>query len=242
MKIRGLPPAAKFLFFGALGGGVAAAAIRVPEAMHWHTTDVVCLCGLAVAILVTELFSIPLRIRSETLNFMLTDAAYVAGLILVRPSVLTFAVLAAVVAGQLIKRWDVRKVAFNVGTYLMGMTAAQFIVQAMQGPSPVPAREAMTWLAAAIGMGAFALVNVVMVSGIISLVERKSFAQVVAPTVGLELVHRAGNLAIGLTCTVLYTVDALALPPAVLSVGLAFLAYQAWVRTIGERDRLRVLH
>src|SRR5919197_2161384 len=128
MKIRGLPPAAKFLFFGALCGGVASAAIRVPEAMHWHTTDVVGLCGLAGAILVTELFSIPLRIRSETLNFMLTDAASVAGLILVRPSVLTFAVLAAVFAAQLIKRWDILKVAFKVATYLIGVTAAQYIL------------------------------------------------------------------------------------------------------------------
>src|SRR5437764_14914379 len=122
MKIRGLPPAAKILFIATLGGGVAATAARLPQAVRWHATDVVALCGLAAAILVTELFSVPLRMRTETLNFMLTDAAYVAGLILVRASVLTFAILVAVFAGQLIKRWDVRKVAFNVATYLVGMT------------------------------------------------------------------------------------------------------------------------
>src|SRR5438552_18206701 len=103
MKIRGLPPAAKTLFFAALVGGVVAAAIRIPDATRWDATDLVGLCGLAAAILATELFSVPLRMRSETLNFMLTDAAYVAGLILVRSSVLTFAILVAVFAGQLIK-------------------------------------------------------------------------------------------------------------------------------------------
>src|SRR5919197_2134955 len=242
MKIRGLPPAAKFLFFGALGVGVAAAAIRVPEAMHWHTTDVVGLCGLAGAILVTELFSIPLRIRTETLNFMLTDAAYVAGLILVRPSVLSFALLAAVFAAQLIKRWDVLKVAFNVATYLIGVTAAQYIVAGLAGPATEHTREPLTWGAAALGMVAFATVNVVLVSGIISLVERKSFVKVVAPTIGLELAHRAGNVAIGLTFAVLYTVSKLALPPAALIVALAFVAYHGWVKAIQERDRLRVLH
>src|SRR5919197_5408358 len=242
MKIRGLPPAARSLFFAALGGGVAVAAIRLPQAVTWNAKDVVALCGLAAAILATELFSVPLKMRTETLNFMLTDAAYVAGLILVRPSVLTFAVLSAVFAGQLIKRWDVLKVAFNVATYLIGMTAAQYIVAGLAGPTMARTHEALTWGAAAIGMVAFATVNVVLVSGIISLVERKSFVKVVAPTIGLELAHRAGNVAIGLAFAVLYTVSRLALPPAALIVALAFLAYQGWVQAIRERDRLRVLH
>jgi PAS domain S-box-containing protein len=242
MKIRGLPRAAKILFFATLGGGIAATAIRVPDAMRWDATDVVALCGLAAAILATELFSVPLRLRTETLNFMLTDAAYVAGLILVRSSVLTFALLGAVFAGQLIKRWDVRKVAFNVGTYLVGMTAAQFIVQGLQGEAPAPAGKALTWGAAILGMAAFAAVNMVLVSGIIALVERKSFAKMVAPTLGLELAHRAGNVAIGLTSAVVYTFKPWALPPAALIVGLAFLAYQAWAEAIRERNRLRVLH
>src|SRR5919204_2094659 len=242
MKIRGLPPAAKFLFFATLGGGVAVAAIRLPQAVTWNAKDVVALCGLAAAILITELFSVPLKLRTETLNFMLTDAAYVAGLILVRPSVLTFAVLSAVFAGQLIKRWDVLKVAFNVATYLIGMTAAQYIVAGLAGPTMGRTHEALTWGAAALGMVAFAAVNVVLVSGIISLVERKSFVRVVSPTIGLELAHRAGNVAIGLTFAVLYTVSKLALPPAALIVALAFVAYHGWVQAIRERDHLRVLH
>jgi signal transduction histidine kinase len=244
MRIRTLSPAARFLFFATITGGVAAAAIRVADVSRWDGSDLLALAGLAAAILVTELFSVPLRLRTETLNFMLTDAAYIAGLILVRPSVLTFALVAGVFTGQLLKRWDVRKVAFNVGVYLVGITGAQFIVRAVAGFAPLAAREPRTWVAAVLGMGGFAVANVVLVSGIISLVlvERKSFARVVAPTLGLEAAHRAGNVAIGLTFAVLYKVNALALPPAALIVGLAFIAYQGWVAAISERDRLRVLH
>src|SRR5437764_8219527 len=242
MRMRTLSPAARLLFFAAICGGVAAAAIRLPNVAHWHGTDVLALGGLAAAILVTELFSVPLRLRTETLNFMLTDAAYIAGLILVRPSVLSLGLVAGVVAGQLMKRWDVRKLAYNVGGYLSGITAAQFIVRAVAGTAPLAAREPRTWAAAVLGMAAFAVINVVLVSGIISLVERKSFAHVVAPTLGLEVAHRAGNVAIGLMFAVLYKVSPLALPPAALVVGLAFLAYQGWVAAIRERDGLRVLH
>ena len=139
------------------------------------------------------------------------------------------------------KRWDVRKVAYNVGVYLVGITAAQAIVRAVAGSAPLGPKDPKTWAAAVLGMSAFAVVNVVLVSGIISLVERKSFARVVAPTLGLEVAHRAGNVAIGLTFAVLYKVNALALPPAALVVALAYLAYQGWVAAIRERDRLRVL-
>src|SRR5919204_2510678 len=241
MRMRTLSPAARFLFFATISGGVAAAAIRVADVSRWDGSDVLALGGLTAAILVTELFSVPLRLRTETLNFMLTDAAYIAGLVLVRPSVLTFAVVAGVFVGQLLKRWDVRKIAFNVGVYLVGITGAQYIVRAIAGTAPLAAREPRTWVAAVLGMAAFAVANVVLVSGIISLVERKSFARVVGPTLGLEAAHRAGNLAIGLTFAALYKVNALALPPAAIVVGLAFIAYQGWVAAIRERDRLRVL-
>src|SRR5919202_95916 len=242
MMAQMLPRVARSLFVVTTAAGIAAAAIRITDATRWDAHDVVALCGLAAAILVTELFSVPLKMRTETLNFMLTDAAYVAGLMLVRPSVLTFALLAGVFAAQLIKRWDVRKVAFNVATYLVGMTGAEFVVRAIQPNAIEHAQSPLTWGAVAAGMAAFAAVNVVLVSGIISLVERKPFGKVLAPTLGLELAHRAGNLAIGLTFAVLYTVSALAVPPAVLVVALAFVAYHGWVQTIGERDRLRVLH
>src|SRR5438105_15934993 len=193
MRIRTLPPPARLLFFVTLAGGVAAAAVRVADVTRLDRSDLLALVGLAAAILVTELFSVPLRLRTETLNFMLTDAAYIAGLILVRPSVLTFAVVAGVFAGQLLKRWDVRKVAFNVGVYLVGITAAQLIVRAIAGSAPLATREPRTGVAAVAGMAAFAVANVILVSGIIALVERKSFAKVVAPTLGLEAAHRAGN-------------------------------------------------
>src|SRR2546423_13468439 len=100
MRMRTLSPAARLLFFAAICGGVAAAAIRIPDVAHWHGTDVLALGGLAAAILVTELFSVPLRLPTETPNFMLTDAAYIARLIPVPPRVLRLRPVAGGLAGR----------------------------------------------------------------------------------------------------------------------------------------------
>src|SRR5919202_4800197 len=120
MKLRTLPRGARILFGITLAAGAGAVAIRAPEATTWTGSDLLTLAGLALATFVTEQFSLPLRLRTETLNFTLTDAAWTAGLILARPSVLIAAVVVGVVAGQRIKRWEALKIAFNVATYVVG--------------------------------------------------------------------------------------------------------------------------
>src|SRR2546422_9423273 len=127
MKIKSLPLAARILLFGTVLGGLAAVIVRVPSAMRWSRSDLLAAAGLAVSIFITEQFSVPLRIKNETLNFTLADAAWTTGLLLVHPSVLTVALVAGVLAGQLAKRWDPIKVAFNMGAYVVGITAAEVI-------------------------------------------------------------------------------------------------------------------
>src|SRR5213592_1254854 len=104
MKLKALPLRARILLLAVVAGGAACVGLRVPQAIHWTHTDVVNLVALAVAICVCEQFSVPLRLRSETLNFTLADAAWAAGLVLAHSSVLTVALMAGVLAGQLIKR------------------------------------------------------------------------------------------------------------------------------------------
>ena len=150
MKLRTLSVGARCVIAGTLLAGAGAVALRIPETATWTRPDVLTLVGLTLAILVTEQFSVPLRLRTETLNFTLTDAAFTAGLILARPGVLTLALLAGVVAGQLMKRWDAVKVAFNVGTYLIGITGAEIMYHAF---GPAGARDPEAWGAAGAGPG-----------------------------------------------------------------------------------------
>src|ERR671932_1456687 len=106
MKLRTLPRGARILFGITLAAGAGAVAIRVAEATTWNGADLLTLAGLALATFVTEQFSVPLRLRTETLNFTLTDAAWTAGLILARPGVLVTAVALGVVVGQRAKHWE----------------------------------------------------------------------------------------------------------------------------------------
>ena len=239
MKLRSLPLGARVLIAATVVAGVGAVILRVPEAAGWTRPDVLTLAGLALAILVTEQFSVPLRLRTETLNFTLTDAAFTAGLILARPSVLTVAVLCGVVAGQLMKRWDGLKVAFNVGTYLIGITGAEIVYHAF---GPTGARDPQAWGAAAAAMAVFAVVNIVLVTSIVSRVERKPASRLIESTLALDLAHRAGNTAIGVAFALVRTVSPLIVPPVLVCLALAYLAYEAWVETLRERDEIRTLY
>ena len=239
MKIKNLPIAARILLGGMVLGGLAGIALRVPSAFNFTGSDLLALVALAVAVFVTEQFSVPLRIRNETLNFTLADAAWTTGLILVEPGVLTLGLVAGVVAGQLAKRWDPVKVAFNTGAYVVGITAAEFIYHAFD---PQRATEPTAWAAAALAMVAFAAVNVGAVSGIIALIERKAFSKVALPSLGLDAVHRLGNVAIGIAFAALRTISVYSLPLVAAPLGLAFMAYRAWVAALRERDQLQALH
>jgi signal transduction histidine kinase len=238
MKIKSLPLAARILLFGTVLGGLAGVIVRVPSALRWSRSDLLAAAGLAVAIFIAEQFSVPLRIKKETLNFTLADAAWTTGLLIVHPSVLTVALVVGVLAGQLAKRWDPVKVAFNMGAYVIGITAAEVIYHAFD---PQSASNPRAWAAAALAMAAFAAINVVAVSGIITLVERKPFSKVALPSLGLDAVHRLGNAAIGIACAALRTISLYSLPLVIVPLGLAFMAYRAWVEAIRERDQLRVL-
>ena len=239
MKLRSLSVGARCVIAGTLLAGAGAVALRIPETATWTRPDVLTLVGLTLAILVTEQFSVPLRLRTETLNFTLTDAAFTAGLILARPGVLTLALLAGVVAGQLMKRWDAVKVAFNVGTYLIGITGAEIMYHAF---GPAGARDPEAWGAAGAAMALFAVVNIALVSSIVSLVERKPPARLIESTLALDLAHRAGNTVIGVAFALVRTVSPFIVPPVLVCLALAYLAYEAWVEMLRERDEIRNLY
>ena len=239
MKLRSLSLGARVLIGATMLAGAGATALRMPEATTWTHADVLALIGLGLAILVTEQFSVPLRLRTETLNFTITDAAFAAGLILARPSVVTVAVLWGVVGGQLMKRWDALKVAFNVGTYLIGITGAEIVYHAF---GPTGARDPEAWGAAAAAMAVFAVVNIVLVSSILSIIERKSAARLIESTLALDLAHRAGNTTIGVAFAVVRTVSPLIAAPVLICLALAYLAYESWVETLRERDEIRTLY
>jgi PAS domain S-box-containing protein len=234
-----LPLSARLLIFSTLTVGAFALGLRLADASAWSPNDLLAFAGLTVAIVVAEQFSIPLRHRTETVNFSLTDGLWAAALPLARPSVLTCSVAAGVLIGQAARRWAPLKIAFNVGQFLVGITVAELAFRALHPGTPL---QPWTWAAVAIAMSAYFLVNSSLVVLVVSMVERKRFLTVLVPPLGLNVLHWAGNTALGVLGAILWATNPAGLPLLVFPMVLSYLAYRQWVRTVRERNRMRDLY
>jgi len=225
----------RVLILAVAAGGIAVVAARVPDIASWNAKDLAAFLVLAVGIVVTEQFQIPLRYGSETLNFSLTEALWVGALVLARPSVVTLAVGAGILAGQAAHRWAPHKVAFNVGQFLIALTAAQLIFGAMRDPG---AASAWTLGAAGLGMAAYAALNSSLVALVISFAAGRPFGAVFLPPLRTNLLHFAGNTALGLAGAVAFSVSPASTLLLVLPVGISFLGYASLVEHLRSTEPL----
>src|SRR6266545_4566043 len=234
-----LPISARLLILSTGAAAVYALGVRLADAPSWTMKDVLAFAALTVAIAVAEQFSIPLRHRTETVNFSLTDALWAAALPLAHPSVLTFAVAAGVLVGQVARRWAPLKIAFNVSQFVVGITLAEIAFQGLRPGTPL---QPWTWAAVAIAMSAYFLVNASLVVLVVSLVERKRFLTVLLPPLGLNVLHWLGNTALGVLGAILWATNPAGLPLLAFPMVMSYLAYRQWVRTVRERNRMRDLY
>ncbi|HSL67360.1 MAG TPA: hypothetical protein VK977_04305, partial [Actinomycetota bacterium] len=163
-----LPISARRLILCSAAAAALALGVRLADVPSWTMKDVLAFAALTVGIAVAEQFSIPLRHRTETVNFSLTDALWAAALPLAHSSVLTFAVAAGVLVGHVARRWAPMKIAFNVSQFVVGITLAEIAFHALGPGTPL---QPWTWAAVAIAMSAYFLVNANLVVLVVSLVE-----------------------------------------------------------------------
>ena len=233
------PLSARILILATLTAGAFAVGVRISDIPGWNEADVLAFAGLSLAIAVAEQFSIPLRHRTETVNFSLTDGLWAAALPLARPSVLTFSVVAGVLVGQTVRRWAPLKIAFNVGQFAVGITVAEVLFGALHAGTPL---QPWTWAAVALAMSAYFVVNANLVVLVVSLVEGKRFMTVFLPPVALNVFHWAGNTALGILGAILWATGPEGLPLLALPMGLSYVAYRQWVRSLRERNQMRGLY
>src|SRR5947207_14871478 len=88
-------------------------------------------------------------------------------------------------------------------------------------------------------MLAYFVVNVVTVALVISFAERQTFLSVLLPPLHLNLMHWAGNIAIGILGAIVYVNKPLALPLLLVPAALSYFAYRAWVQGLRQRDGMR---
>jgi hypothetical protein len=173
-----MPPTARLLIVFVVVAGAAVAAARIPAAVHWSSGDLLTFVALAGLVGIAQQFTIPIRHGGETENLDTTDAVLAAGLLLAEPGVLTLAVAAGIFGGQAARGWSLYKIGFNVGQDLFAITATLFVYGALR----TSADEPQSWLAAALGMGVYFVINAGVVALVISLVQRKPYRSVLLPS------------------------------------------------------------
>jgi signal transduction histidine kinase len=227
-----IPLAARLLILSVVLAGAAIVAVRIPEAAHWSWGDLLIFFALAGAVAIAQQFTIPIRHGGETENLDMTDAVWAAGLLLAEPGAITLAIAAGIFAGQSARGWSPYKIAFNVGQDILAITAALLVYGAL-GTS---AGDPQSWVAAALGMGAYFVINAGMVALVISLVGRKSYRSVLLPSAGLNLLQWSANVALGILVAVVIMAEPAALPLLAVPLLLSYLTYRGWLRGVRERE------
>jgi hypothetical protein len=221
---------ARILLALVVAGGAVCLGARLPDVAGWSATDLLVFAVLTVGIVLTEQFQVPVRFGVETMNFSVTEALWIGVLLSSRSSVVTMAVAAGIATGQVARRWATYKVAFNVGQFLLALTAAEVIVGALRSPELL---QPATFGAVALGMAAYAVINAGLIAGIISLASGQSLRSVLIPPLEENVLHFAANTALGLAAAVLWQAAPASVAVLVLPLALSLVAYRVLLKNIG---------
>jgi PAS domain S-box-containing protein len=237
---RELPAPARRVMVGFALLGLGSVAIRIPQLASWSWTEVVTALALAVAAAVSEQFTVAVSHQTETENFSVTDALWVPALILAPPSVLTVGVLVGTLAGHAFRRWSWYKVLFNASQFVVAITAAELVYALFVRAFSIPeAFVLMTWVACVVAMACYLTINELAVALIISRVEDVSLRRIVMLPGGLNLLHAAGNLTIGMLAALVWRTGPVGLPLLVAPIFLSFFAYRGWLQNKREEEQRR---
>jgi hypothetical protein len=232
--VNKLPLPARTLVALVAAGGTGCLVANLPGLTRWDRADVLVFLLLAAGVVIGEQFQLPVRFGSERLNLSLTEAVWVGALVLARASVVTMAVAVGVFIGHALRRRAPFKVAFNVGQFVLALTAAELIVGAVRGTEVL---GPMSFLAVGLGMAAYAAVNAGLVALAISQAQGKRLRTVLFPPLPENAVHFAANTALGLIAAVLWHAAPQALPILLLPVGMCFVAVRALLQNVGAPER-----
>jgi signal transduction histidine kinase len=234
---RPLPVAARLLIGAFVIAGAALVAVRLPDVADWSWENLVVCLVLAAAVVVAQQLTIPIRHGGETENLDTTEGVWAAGLLLAEPSEITLAVAVGIFAGQAARGWRLHKIAFNVGQDLVAITGALLVYEAVGSSAGDP----RSWVAAALGMAVYFLINQSTVALVISLVERKPYRSVLLPSARLNLAQWSANVGLGILVGVVIVEEPAALPLLSVPLVLLYVVYRGWLRETRERELMQEL-
>jgi diguanylate cyclase (GGDEF)-like protein len=221
----------------AAAGAIVLAASAGSAIAHPH--PITPLLGvIAVATLLTDATCVDLRVGRQVESYTWAELILVLGLASLAPEQLVLTSLCIAVAYAATRRSPV-KVVFNTASYAIGVALAAAIVHLIVDPSweqPVLSGSALL-----LGAVAFSCWNGVSVDAAIAFSQDLPFRQVYRKGARLRIAFCAGNILTALVVLLLVAQNPallLAIPPV---LGVAYVVYRSYLRTIQERATWRHL-
>jgi hypothetical protein len=241
MTLRGLPPRLRwFIVVVATAGIAASAAVILLDPGHWDRSVWPRLAVLLVLTAASEIAGLRLPHRGALEMLNLYEGMVVANIALLPAGQAIAVSLAGLLVAQVVQRRAPVKAVFNLGMYATALAPAIGLYHLVAGDAGLLSARGMTAMAVAIAI--FALVNLLLISQLLAVIEDRPLWDVVQESSKLSILIFLGNSAVGLIGVVLWLREPVALPAVLLPAATLWLAYRSAERQMQERDRFQHLY
>ncbi|HEV2893949.1 MAG TPA: histidine kinase dimerization/phospho-acceptor domain-containing protein, partial [Actinomycetota bacterium] len=241
MTLRGLPPRLRwFIVLVATAGLAARGAAVLLEPGTWDQSVWPRLAALLVLTAASEIAGLRLPHRGALEMLNLYEGMVVANIALLPAGQAIAVSLGGLLVAQVVQRRAPVKAVFNLGMYAIALAPAIGVYHLVAGGSGPLGGRAMA--AMAVGVAVFTLVNLLLISKLLAVLEDRPVRDVVQESSKLSTLTFLGNSAVGLIGVVLYLREPMALPAVLLPAATLWLAYRLAERQMRERDQFQHLY
>lgn len=241
MTLRGLPPRLRwFIVLVATAGLLASVAVVLLEPGSWDRSVWPRLAALLVLTAASEIAGLRLPHRGALEMLNLYEGMVVANIALLPAGQAIAVSLGGLLVAQVVQRRAPVKAVFNLGMYAIALAPAIGVYHLVAGGSGPLGGRAM--VAMAVGVAVFTLVNLLLISKLLAVLEDRPVRDVVQESSKLSTLTFLGNSAVGLIGVVLYLREPMALPAVLLPAATLWLAYRLAERQMRERDQFQHLY
>jgi signal transduction histidine kinase len=233
-------PAAVSVFVAVVAAtAVVGVAGRVAEVATAPVGTLLAAVAVAVAVAATDLFTFELPHGSELERFGLTDAVWVAAVLLAPEGAPTVGAVAGALAWQAVRRVPLPKLIFNASQVALAVTVAEAIWRLPADP-PQPDSPGAWALAAAAAAAAFAI-NQTLVAGVVAMSQGRPMRSILLPSLSAEMLQWLGAVSVGLLAALAWHANPIGLVLVAPPLLLVYLAHRAFIEGVAEREQMQDL-
>jgi PAS domain S-box-containing protein len=239
--VGGLPPRLRwFIALVATAGFLAVVAVVLLDPGTWDRSVWPRLAALLVLTAASEVGGLRLPHRGALEMLTLYEGMVVVNIALLPAGQAIAVSLAGLLLAQVLQRRAPVKAVFNLGMYATALAPAIGLYHLVAGEAGLLGARGLA--AIAVGVAVFALVNLLLISQLLALLEDRPVWEVVQESSKLSTLIFLGNSAVGLIGVVVYLRAPVVLPAVGLPVVTLWLAYRSAGREMQERDRFQHLY